>query len=74
MSSTARFGIFDSFNGALQNFFAGAVEFVLDVHIRRADTGMDTRMFGIFQASIAAVDIAFVGAGKCANGWLFYCF
>ena len=40
-------GIFRGSNGALDNFFARTIEFILDMFVARADTGMDTLVLGI---------------------------
>ncbi len=61
-------GILDGPDGPLQDFFPGGIEFILDVGIGRADSGVDAFVFGILQGLGGYVDILFYRARKGADG------
>ena len=59
-------GIFHGFHGTLDNFFAVGVEFVFDVYIGCADSGVDAFAFGVFERFGSHFDVFFHGTGERA--------
>ncbi len=54
-------------DSAFENVVAGGVEFIFDVVVRGADTGVDAGAFGIFQRFGGHADVVFDSAGQRAD-------
>ena len=62
-------GVLDGSHSALDDFLARTIEFVFDVAVAGADTGVDALVLGILQSLGRAVNVFLHGACKGADGW-----
>ncbi len=62
---------FHGLDGAVENLFAGGVEFIFDMRVGGADAGVDAGSPGGFECLCGHFDIFLHGAAKAADGGVF---
>jgi len=62
---------FHGLDSALQDFFAGSVEFAFDVRVRGTDAGMNAGLTGVAECFGCDFDIFLDGAAETADGGVF---